>query len=80
MIRHGALLVFKRGVTPEQAAAALESIREVLDLPAETTEYTDDQRAAGRFRAVRPSRRPFEMRDKVSEFDDDWGGPVWYIP
>lgn len=80
MTRHGTLLVFKEGTTPDQAAAALEKIREVLDLPAETTEYTQDQAATARFRAVRPTRRPFVMRDKVIEFDDEWGGPVWYIP
>ena len=34
--RHGAVLVFKEGVTPSKAASALKKIADVLDLPKES--------------------------------------------
>lgn len=80
MIRRGALIHFRKGVTTAEAAAALEKIRAVLDLPAEVVAYTDDEEAAGRFRTAKATRRPFEMRDAVREYDDAMGGPTWYIP
>lgn len=70
MTRHGAVLVFRKGVTPEQAAAALERIRDVIEVPPAVRDWT---------RESAPSR-PFRMADKVHEFDDEWGGPVWYVP
>lgn len=82
MIRHGTVLVFKRGVTPDEAAAAIEKIKEVLDLP----EVTHDTVPVGTNRRgqrmVKMVDRPFVMEDAVHEFDDYDGcaGPVWYIP
>ena len=76
MERLGTVLVFKRGVSPEEAAAALNLIRGVLDLPKETTHYEE---CAARRRMI-PVTEPFKMIDKIHSFDPDMGGPVWYIP
>jgi hypothetical protein len=76
MKRIGTVLVFREGVSPEEAAKALEKIREILDLPEKTSRMV-----------VNPDGRtchfveiPFEMVHKVEEYDDECGGPVWYIP
>ena len=29
---------------------------------------------------VRYEDRPFNMADYLHKFNDEWGGPVWYIP
>lgn len=76
--RHGALLVFRDGVTPQQAAAALEQIRSVLDLPTETTKYQD--RIVGGRMQTEAKRQPFQMIDKIQSFNPDWGWPTWYVP
>lgn len=86
--RIGTVLVFKPEVTKEQAAQALADIAHVLDLPETTTAYEPtgesdlvEQLRRGQ-RSVRPVKRPFQMADKIHEFDDYGGseGPVWYIP
>ncbi len=59
-IRLGSVIVFKEGVTREEAAKALMAIGEVLDLN---------------------NRNSFaECLNKVRSFNEDYGGPVWYIP
>ncbi len=86
--RIGTVLVFKKGVSAVQAAAALDGISRFLDLPETTTAYEPtgesnlsvEQLRTGR-RSVRPVERPFQMKDKIHEFDDYGGkGPAWYIP
>ena len=67
MIRLGTLLTFKSDISNEEAVEALEKIKGVLDLP--STSYEKGGKV-----------KPFEMEDAVNEFDDEWGGPVWYIP
>jgi hypothetical protein len=75
MKRIGTVLVFKKDVSPEEAAKALEQIREVLDLPEKSFKME-----------ILPGKRcrthevPFTMPDKIEEYDDEYGGPVWYIP
>jgi hypothetical protein len=86
--RYGALLVFRDGVTPQEAAAALERIRDVLDLPAESTKYLPEgpvvgrnPRTGGNVRVPSiPVKRPFQMIDKIQAFNPDWGWPTWYVP
>jgi len=82
MLRHGAVIVFKQDCPPEQAAAALERIADCLDLPEEVTEYEFTPESEGRAtqQVAGSHQRPFKMADKVQEFDDQYGGPVWYIP
>ena len=87
--RIGTVLVFKPEVTKEQASQALADIAHVLDLPETTTHYEPtgesnlsvEQLRTGR-RYVSLVKRPFQMADKIHEFDDYGGseGPVWYIP
>tara|TARA_Y100000034_G_scaffold1017_1_gene1277 strand:+ start:4434 stop:4670 length:237 start_codon:yes stop_codon:yes gene_type:complete len=68
--RHGAVLVFKRGVTPHQAAAALKKIADVLDIPERSFTFTRDGNISTRF----------HFTDLVNDFDERDGGPVWYVP
>jgi len=88
MQRHGSVIVFKPGTTPEEAAKALEKIAEVLDLPEKGHDrvdagMVDDHLPDGRVRKVRAvtcRERPFKFTDLVREYDDEYGGPVFYIP
>lgn len=91
MKRHGAVVVFKPGITPREAANALERIADVLDLPSESyvtvpagpasaSLYLPDGTEVPTDRRVKLVGREFEMIDKINEFDDDIGGPVWYVP
>jgi hypothetical protein len=86
MKRIGTVLTFKPEVTEEEAARALRSIAFILDTPSTINKPTPEIRAAldaGHTIQYQPgewSPVPFEHADLVHEFDDDWGGPVWYIP
>ena len=68
MNRIGALLIFHPDVTDEEATAALEKIKDVLDLPSMTYDWD------------KKKEKPFEMSSQIQEFDDEWGHPAWYIP
>jgi hypothetical protein len=74
MTRHGAVLVFKEGVTSEQAAKALAKLKSVLAVPETTIDFV---RSGNKARMV---EKPFTFASMVESFDDTWGGPVWYIP
>jgi hypothetical protein len=74
MKRFGAVLVFKPGFSAERAAEALELIRDHLALPDSTPVYEETPTG------FVVGHKRFEMADKVREFDDDEGGPVWYVP
>jgi len=86
MNRIGTVLTFKPEVTKEEAARALRSIAFLLDTPATISKPVAEVRAAldaGQTVRYEPDQWtdvPFEHADLVREFDDDWGGPVWYIP
>ncbi len=86
MKRIGTVLTFKPEVTEEEAARALRSISFLLDTPEEIPQANSEVQAAidagqtVRYRSEQWSTRPFTFADLVTEFDDDWGGPVWYIP
>lgn len=62
-----ALIHFRDDVSEEEARLALERIEHVLNTP---FEYDFDAGA------------PVEtsVGDYVRSYDDEWGGPVWYIP
>jgi len=77
MKQHGCVLVFREGISKAEAAAALEQIADVLELPDTTPTY---EYAEGSRRVTKMGSRPFMMADKIQEFDPEWGGPVWYIP
>jgi len=71
MKRLGAVIVFNPDVDEDEAAALLEKIVDDLDVPSEAIRYHSPPWA---------TKHPFEAVDLVNEFDDDMGGPVWYIP
>jgi hypothetical protein len=72
--RLGSLLVFKAGTAMEEAAAALRSIRHLLDLP-EGGEWVKNPDFS-----VRWVPGPLKVKDMVQKFDPEHGSPVWYIP
>ncbi len=86
MNRLGTVLTFKPAVTKEEAARALRSIAFLLATPETVNRPTAAVRAAldagttVRFQPSEWSEQPFSHSDLVHEFDDDMGGPVWYIP
>ena len=63
----GTVLVFKAGVSKEAATAALKSIAPLLD---------DGYAAEFDPVAKKYQRRRFALH----EFDNKYGGPVWYVP
>lgn len=86
MKRIGAVITFKPEVTEPEAARALRSIGFLLDTPETVSKPSDEVQTAldagstvrynpGQWIDVR-----FHHIDLVREFDDDFGGPVWYIP
>jgi hypothetical protein len=77
--RCGSLVIFKPGVTKEQAARALELLREVADFPAESSVPVSVPCERGR-RAVRYDKVPFKTEHIVNEYDDKYGSPCFYIP
>ena len=72
-----ALLVFKPEVTEEQAAQALEPLRDLLELPKETTEFHP---IPPRYKESKQITRPFEMRDMLGEHDYYVGPPIIRVP
>lgn len=79
MKRIGTVLTFKSGVTRVEAARALRSIGAVLETPQTVpvpNYFTNDE---GR-KCVSYTTKNFRHSDLLEEFDDEWGGPVWYIP
>ncbi len=86
MKRIGTVLTFKPEVTREEAARALKSIGFLLDTPAESLKGRFDIQArldAGEAVRYEPGQFipvPFKHDDLIREYDDDMGGPVWYIP
>jgi hypothetical protein len=84
MTRHGALIVFREGITKEEAASALAVIAPLLDLPADKSVpvYAPMQEhRLGPKKVDRFERKPFTIDDAVQTFDDDHGcWPTFYIP
>lgn len=86
MNRIGTVLTFKSEVTEEEAARALRSIGFLLDTPTTVSRPSAAVRAAldagntVRYQQNEWSDQPFDHSDLVRKFDDDCGGPVWYIP
>ena len=79
--RFGTVLVFKKGVSKQQAAQALAQLAAVVDFPTKAFDYVPipgrDPRGARQTKMV---ERAFKHEDAVREYDDECGGPVWYIP
>lgn len=86
MKRFGTVLTFKSEVTKEEAARALRSIGFLLDTPKTVSKADAHVRAmldAGQTVRYQPeewSDQPFTHIELVRTFDDQDGGPVWYIP
>ena len=77
--RLGTVLTFKPGVTKVEAARALRSIGAVLATPTTTPVPHYFKNDEGR-KCVSYNSKKFRHNDLLNEFNDDWGGPVWYIP
>jgi hypothetical protein len=73
--RLGSVIVFKKGVTKEQAAKALASLAEVVEFPERSFTYP----SVGP-KKVKLVEVPFTHEHAVHEYDEEYGGPVWYIP
>lgn len=81
MKRLGAVIVFHPDVDKEHAAAALERIRRVLDIPETARDYILDGKRSPAGPVMHVEEVPFSIeKHMVEEFDDKYGGPVWYIP
>lgn len=85
MKRIGAVIVFRPGLSKEQAAELLGSIIDGLEVPATSFDlvhvkrYSDER--LGMVNIAKEVDRPFKTVDLVHEYDDKHGsGPVWYIP
>jgi hypothetical protein len=84
----GSVIVFKPCVGREEAAKALESIADVLEVPERSFDMVPvgdpNDRRVNMYGNVVVQRslkeRPFEFGDYLNEFDPSWGGPTWYIP
>lgn len=73
--RYGALLKFRADATPEEIAKALNSIKDILDLPdygLETVKNSDGTQSM--------KKVPFKWSQLVSKYDDRHGEPCFYIP
>lgn len=69
MKRFGAVIVFRRHVSEAEAAQALHQLTTLI----ETGPGTPVPGSPGNF-------NPPSGSDRLEEFDDRYGGPVWYVP
>ena len=67
MIKRAALIYFEDHVTDEEAREAIDSIARVIKAP---LEYDSEKRVMLKK----------TVGEYVQEYDDEYGGPVWYIP
>jgi hypothetical protein len=75
-IRHGTVLIFAEGIDPEVAERALLRLVEdgvlsndhFLEYPKGPDGRTDH------------SAEPKKVYFRIEEFNDDFSGPVWYVP
>ncbi len=61
--RIGAVIVFKKDITPARAVHALNAIKEFIDVDHMIGENDYEK----------------TLRS-INKFDDELGGPVWYLP
>ena len=78
--RIGSVIVFKAGVSPAQAAKALEALRDVLDLPATSYRPVYVTTPRGERGVPRYETVPFKTEHLLNEYEEDHGSPVWYVP
>lgn len=76
--RYAALIHFRKEATPAQIAAALNKIKDVIDVPPHTEEPEYFTQNGQKF--VRYKPRPFRWSDIVNEYNPEHGTPVFYIP
>ena len=73
-----ALIKFHDGVTNEEIARALNSIKHLLDLPRTVPEGTYTME--GGRKVVRYHDRPFRWSDVVHKYNPEHGEPCFYVP
>jgi hypothetical protein len=72
--QYGAVIIFKDGVTPEQAAQIIESISGYIEMPDPAEMIKWNPKLAG-MSVTRIIATTF-----IRCFNPDWGSPVWYVP
>lgn len=73
--RLGTVLVFKDGISREQAAKAIASLKDIVELPEQGIDV------GSRLGLKKAKRTPEQAASsKIYEFDPRYGQPVWYIP
>lgn len=72
--RYGCVLKFRKDATPEQIAKALNSIKEILEVPSHGVEYRKNNDGS-----ATPVQIPFRWSQIVNKYDDRHGDPVFYI-
>lgn len=77
MKRFGTVIRFKEGVTREEAVEALYAISHLIEIP--HSRQTTIQEGANLRGLVAPSLDDL-VGDIIREYDDNEGGPIWYIP
>lgn len=83
--RYGAVITFKEGTTQLQIVQAMNAIKDILDVPEMVDEPIYQTRAQGyrgpgARRVIGYNKVPFMWPYLVQQYDDQYGGPVWYIP
>lgn len=63
--RTGTVIVFKDGVSVDEAAHALSTIKNFIDFRMSTIDTGNEWS---------------NLQRMIREFDPEWGGPTWYIP
>lgn len=73
MKRLGTVLVFKEGVTREEAVDALRQMGDLLEI-----QHTNFDKSTYSLLYKNLVASPYV--NMVKEYDDEYGDPVWYIP
>ena len=80
MKKLGIVLVFDPDVPKEEIKKAIAGLMPVIDKKYHGLDGPGEVANARIFGRM-PPRNDMERADlMLNEFDDEWGGPVWYIP
>ena len=88
MNRMGAVLVFKAGLTREEVNDAIAVLMPLIDLEYHLLDgelagitFVKGENGEAVEKQIKVPSTDIERADKlINVFDDDFGGPVWYVP